>query len=274
VWSFDVFSRSLFALSAGLFFVASVSAQAQERQHFWSGDWYLKVGATGFIGPKYDGSSDRLFQAAPLISLGRAGSTVRFSSRNDNPAFAFVDRGAFRAGVVGKLIFDRDEDTSSDLKGLDPVRFGGELGGFAEVYPADWLRIRAELRQGIRSHHGLVADVAADGFVDVSDNVRVSAGPRLSAATSDYFDAYYGVSSSEAAKSGYSKYTPSGGLNSIGAGAAITWQATEKLETSAFAEYKRLMGPAADSSIVNEGGSRNQFLVGLSATYRFDFTLE
>lgn len=266
--------RSAFSLSVGLFLVVSSAAQAQERQHFWSGDWYLKVGATGFIGPKYDGSSDRLFQAAPLISLGRAGSTVRFSSRNDNPAFAFVDKGAFRAGVVGKLIFERDDDTSSDLKGLDPVRFGGELGGFAEVYPTDWLRIRAELRQGIRSHQGLVADVAADGFVDVSDNVRVSAGPRLSAATSDYFDAYYGVSSSEAAKSGYSKYTPSGGLNSVGAGAAITWQATEKLETSAFAEYKRLMGPAADSSIVNEGGSRNQFLVGLSATYRFDFTLE
>ena len=104
--------------------------------------------------------------------------------------------------------------------------------------------------------------------------MRVSAGPRLSAATSDYFDAYYGVSSSEAAKSGYSKYTPSGGLNAVGAGAAITWQATEKLETSAFAEYKRLMGPAADSSIVREGGSRNQFMVGISAMYRFDFTLD
>jgi outer membrane scaffolding protein for murein synthesis (MipA/OmpV family) len=267
-----VFNRSLLALSLGLFFSSSLSAHAQDG--FWSGDWYLKVGATGFIGPKYDGASARLFQAAPLISFGRAGSAVRFSSRNDNPAFAFVDQGAFRAGVVGKLIFQRDEDTSKDLKGLDPVRFGGELGGFAEVYPTDWLRIRAELRQGIRSHNGLVADVAADGFVDVSDNVRLSAGPRLSAATSDYFDAYYGVSGSESAKSGYSQYKPSGGLGSLGAGAAITWKATEKLETSAFAEYKRLMGPAADSSIVREGGSRNQFLVGLSATYRFDFTLD
>ncbi|WP_414692881.1 MipA/OmpV family protein [Pararhizobium sp.] len=269
-----MFRPSAFFLSVGLIFAVPLSAEAQDGQHFWSGDWYLKVGATGFIGPKYDGGSDRLFQAAPLISFGRAGSTVRFSSRNDNPAFAFVDQGAFRAGVAGKLIFERDEDTSSDLKGLDPVRFGGELGGFAEVYPTDWLRIRAELRQGIRSHHGLVADVAADGFVDVSDNVRLSAGPRLSAATSDYFDAYYGVSSSEAAKSGYSKYTPSGGIGSVGAGAAITWKATEKLDTSAFVEYKRLMGPAADSSIVNEGGSRNQLLFGLAATYRFDFSLD
>jgi len=38
-------------------------------------------------------------------------------------------------------------------------------------------------------------------------------------------------------------------------------------------EYRRLLGPAADSSLVQERGSRNQVLVGLSATYRFDFTL-
>ena len=261
-----------FALSA--FLISAPAATAQEAGHFWSGDWYLKVGATGFLGPKYDGSSKMLFQAAPLISLGKSGSTVRFSSRNDNPSFAFVDTGAFRAGVAGKLIFDRDEDTSDDLKGLSPVKFGGELGGFAEVYPTDWLRLRAEVRQGIRSHHGVVADVAADGFIDVTDNIRVSAGPRLSAATSDYFEAYYGVNGAEAAASGLSEYKPSGGLNSVGVGTAITWQATDKLDTSAFAEYKRLKGPAADSSLVKERGSRNQFMVGLSATYRFDFSLD
>ena len=60
---------------------------------------------------------------------------------------------------------------------------------------------------------------------------------------------------------------------SAGVGAAITWQATDKIETSAFAEYKRLMGPAADSSLVKERGSRDQFLIGLSATYRFDFSI-
>ena len=77
----------------------------------------------------------------------------------------------------------------------------------------------------------------------------------------------------EATASGLSNYTPHGGVGSAGVGAAITWQATEKLETSAYAEYKRLLGPAADSSLVRERGSRNQVLVGLSATYRFDFTL-
>ena len=60
---------------------------------------------------------------------------------------------------------------------------------------------------------------------------------------------------------------------SIGAGAAITWQVNDKIETSAFGEYKRLVGPAGDSSLVRQRGDRDQFLVGVSATYRFDFTL-
>ncbi len=77
----------------------------------------------------------------------------------------------------------------------------------------------------------------------------------------------------KSAASGLSPYSPHGGIHSAGVGAAINWQATEKLETGAYAEYRRLMGSAANSSLVRERGSRNQFLVGLSATYRFDFTL-
>jgi outer membrane scaffolding protein for murein synthesis (MipA/OmpV family) len=86
-------------------------------------------------------------------------------------------------------------------------------------------------------------------------------------------DAYYGVNGKQAIKSGLSKYDPKGGFYSAGLGAAVTWQATDKIEASTFAEYKRLLGSAADSSLVQERGSRNQFLIGVSSTYRFDFKL-
>lgn len=47
---------------------------AAPRQNWWSGDWYLKLGAKGFIAPRYEGAKDYLLRAAPVISLGRAGS--------------------------------------------------------------------------------------------------------------------------------------------------------------------------------------------------------
>ncbi|MNL83906.1 MltA-interacting protein MipA [compost metagenome] len=59
----------------------------------------------------------------------------------------------------------------------------------------------------------------------------------------------------------------------MGVGTALTWQATENLSASAFAEYSRLTGPAADSSLVRERGSRNQLMFGVSASYKFNFGL-
>ena len=179
-----------------------------------------------------------------------------------------------RAGLNGKIIFERDGDDADELEGLDPVRFGAEIGGFAEFYPTDWLRVRGEVRQGIRSHSGVVADVRVDAFKDITPSVRVSGGPRVSFASEDYFDAYYGVNATESANSGLSEYSPDGGgIKSIGFGGAYDWKVTEKFTTSVFSEYSRLMGEAADSSLVEERGSLNQFTFGVSAAYRFDFTM-
>lgn len=267
-------ARRLLSILVGAFLASGPAAAfAGDGDAWWSGDWYLKVGAAGFVAPRYEGAKSYLLQVQPLISLGKAGQTVRFSSRNDNPSFAFFDNGPIRAGVVGKLVMPRNANDSADLKGLDPVKLGVELGGFVEAYPTDWVRVRAEVRQGIRSHDGVVADLSADAFTDLTPTVRLSAGPRLSLASNGYMDAYYKVDGREAIRSGLAKYNPNGGLQSAGIGGAITWQATEKIEASAFTEYKRLLGDVAESSLVRERGAKNQFLIGLSSTYRFDFTL-
>lgn len=261
-------------LSASLLIVALPGTASANGLFDWiHGDWKLIVGGTAMMAPDFEGSKDLMFRALPIISLGKAGPEARFTSRNDNISVSLFDNGAVRAGATGKIVFERDDDDSDELEGLDPVRWGVELGGFAEFYPTDWMRVRGEVRHGIRSYSGIVADVAVDAFVDVTNTVRVSAGPRISFASADYFDAYYGVDAEESVASGLSEYDPGGGLKSIGIGGAYDWKTTEKLTTSFFAEYERLMGPAADSSLVEEKGSPNQFTFGVSASYRFDFTM-
>lgn len=266
--------RLLAPLSLGLFLSSAGLASAQGGGSWWSGDWYVSIGAAGFVAPDFEGSSHSKLQFSPLISVGRQGPGPRFSSRNDNPSFALIENDAFRAGIVGKLITKRDDDTSGALVGLATVPWGLEVGGFAEVYPTDWLRARAEVRQGIRSHDGIVADVAVDAFTDLTPELRLSAGPRATVASQGYYDAYYGVSAKQSAASGLSQYDPGDGIQSVGAGAALTWQATENISTSSFVEYRHLTGPAGDSSLVRERGSRNQLLIGVSATYKFNFSLQ
>lgn len=267
-----VFKPAFAVLAACLSLFSAQTALAGD--HLWSGDWALTLGGTGFVGPKFEGSKKNSLQFAPIISLGKQGIGPRYVSRNDNPSLSLFDEGAFRAGVTGKLVMPRDPDDEKELKGMKEIKLGGELGAFAEVYPTEYLRVRGEMRQGIRSHHGVVGDIAADGFVDVTPNIRVSAGPRMRIASADYFDHYYGVSAASAAAGGPSAYSPSGGIHSVGVGGAVDWKPTENITASSFVEYRRLTGPAADSSLVKERGSENQLVIGLSASYKFNFTLE
>lgn len=269
-------NRLAFSVLAAMLSYPAFGADADidPRRYGWfSGDWRLTVGASGFYAPEYAGDDHLALNIVPLISLGKAGPEARFTSRNDNISFSLFDNGPLRLGPTGKILFQRDEDDSSDLEGLDEVRWGAEIGAFAEYYPTDWLRIRGELRHGIRAHDGFVGDVDVDAFYDVTGAVRISGGPRVSFASSDYFDTYYGVSGSESAASGLPEYEPGSGFESAGVGGAITWKATDKVTASLFGEYARLVGPAADSPLVKERGSENQFTFGVSSTYRFDFTV-
>jgi hypothetical protein len=171
---------STIAAAVAAFTMTASSAWAQSGGGiggWFSGNWYLKVGGAVLHKPKFEGADGRSFAFQPMISLGKAGgNSARFTSRNDNISLAFVDTGTFRAGAAGKLVFRRDGDTDGRLNGLSPVRFGGELGGFAEVYPTDNLRMRGEVRHGIRSHSGVVVDLSADLFHDVTDTIQISAG--------------------------------------------------------------------------------------------------
>lgn len=267
--SFGRFSGVALTLAA---VAASGPANAGEGAFGWiSGDWYLTLGATGMVAPSFEGSKKYMLSAVPIISLGKAGNDTRFSSRNDNISLALIDDGEVRAGVAGKILFGRDAE--DELDGLHDVRWGGEVGAFFEFYPTDWMRARVEVRQGIRAHSGVVGDVAVDAFYDVTPEVRISGGPRVSFATEDYFDTYYGVNAQEAINSGLNAYNPGGGFKSAGVGGAVTWKATDNITASLFGEYSRLMGPAANSSIVRERGSRDQLTIGVSTSYRFDWSM-
>jgi outer membrane scaffolding protein for murein synthesis (MipA/OmpV family) len=260
-------------LTAGSAHAQDTSADAgYETARPWNSGWYLTLGASVMTAPKFAGSNSNAFFAAPIVSLGRYGNEARFVSRNDNIALALIDQQSFRVGASGKFIWGRDSDDYDQLRGLSDVKFGGEIGAFVDVYPTDWMRIRADVRHGVRSHNGVVADINADAFLDVVPRVRVSAGPRLTFATANYFDAYYGVSAAESRASGLAAYDPGGGVESAGFGGAISWNVTDRLTASTFAEYKRLLGPAADSSIVTQRGARDQWTLGVSSTYRFDLT--
>jgi len=156
------------------------------------------------------------------------------------------------------------------LFGLGNVPWAVEIGAFAEYWWAPWLRTRGEVRQGFNGHHGVVADLFVDAVVPVNPQLTLSGGPRITLATTKATSPYFSINAVQSAASGLPTYAAEGGIHSVGAGTKARYFWTPQFATHAFVEYERLTEDAANSPLVTQRGSPNQFTIGFGATRSFD----
>jgi outer membrane protein len=250
------------ALSVAALWLAAGSASA--------GDWTVNLGAEGRMVPSFLGSDRYIFAPFPVIDIRRAGTPERFHSPRDGASIGIIENGSFRLGPTVKIELPRRESDDDDLRGLGNVDWTIEAGLFAEYWPLQWLRTRAEVRQGLGGHHGIVADLTADAVVPVTPKLTLSAGPRVTLVTAAANDPYFSIDAVQSANSGLPIYDAGGGVQSYGFGTQARYQLTPKWETHLFLEYTHLSGDAANSPLVQQRGSAEQVQVGLGASYAFD----
>ena len=177
-------------------------------------------------------------------------------------------------GPAVKLVWERRASSYTALNGLGNVDYAVQAGAFAEYWPMPWMRLRVEARQGIGGETGVTGDTFLDAIVPIGP-WTLSAGPRMTlqsaAATSPYFSITpaQSVGSTVAGLPALPVYHAGGGLYSYGAGAMAQYTFNPQWTTHAIFEYERLTDSAANSPLVRQRGSPDQFTVGLGATYSF-----
>jgi outer membrane scaffolding protein for murein synthesis (MipA/OmpV family) len=96
----------------------------------------------------------------------------------------------------------------------------------------------------------------------------VTVGPRVRVNDDDYADAYFGITPAVAAATGFrlrsGRRRPGGRVV-----AGVTHQLTRSFGVYGYAGYDRLVGDAADSPIVQNFGSEDQFSAGLALFFTF-----
>lgn len=268
-------SKSVFVRSAACacIVVAGASATSAKAQSSKPGAWQMTVGAGVRAQPSYEGSDRFSIAYRPIISFGRAGAVRWWSAEDDAISFGLVNGDNWRAGVGGALVMPRSGKDQRHLNGLEKVPFGVEIGGFGEYYPTTWLRARADLRQAVRGHGGLVSELKLDAFTDPNAQWSFGAGPRLTIVNTKYVDSYFSVTPSEAVASGYPVYRGKGGVHSVGAIAQATYRWTEAVKSTAYVKYEFLTGGASKAPVVvSPLGSRHQLELGFSTSWTFDLT--
>lgn len=241
--------------------------------------WNFSIGLGAIATPNYLG--DDAYSLSVVPDLRVAWADRFFASVGQGVGYNVINANGWRAGPILKYDFGRDEDGSSpfslsggdtnDLRGLGDVDGTFELGGFVEYTYAN-VAGKLELRQGIGGHEGLIGDAELKykrAFKLGQSRAIVTFGPELTFGNSNYMSTYFDVNAAQAAASGLTAFDADGGLLSYGIGGSLTYLVTPRVAVTWFAGYDRLTGDAADSSLVKERGSANQFGGGLFVSYTF-----
>jgi len=258
-------------------FFLSLPGQAQAQSRDYSTltspqsaqNWYVTLGAGVRYQPDYTGSDDYVFRARPIISLGKGLKSTWWSAEDDAMLSIGVFSGqGWRIGFSGDLLWKRSAKVNPLLVAVPATKFGAEAGAFAEFYPTSWLRGRVDLRRGIVAHDGVVADLKLDAFTNMGP-WTLGVGPRMRIASADYVRTYFGTYGAQPGTGGLLQRFNTG-VHTVGALAQITYHWSDQLKTTAYVEYKHLVGDATRSAIVRPFGSRDSLTIGLSASYSFD----
>lgn len=233
-------------------------------------DFTFDIGAGGVWRPAFEGSDEYQIDPIPAFDI-RYKDWLFLSSRRGLGLDLIQDQDrVWRAGPIINYRLPRYDGESNALSGLGDVDGAVEAGGYVEYTPSPFGG-KLEVRQGFGGHHGILVDMGVSYRETLTDELMLNLGPGATWASDDYMETYFGISSAQSARSGYPAFDADAGFKDVSFGGALTYSPLPFLALTGFANYERLLGDAADSPLVRDGGSPNQVMVGVTMTLRFGF---
>lgn len=229
--------------------------------------WSISLGVVGGFSPDYEGSDDYEFGVGPDFAVSWQD---RVFYKGKSLGANLIRNENLKAGPIVSWDSGRDEDDNDKLEGLGDVDSSVEVGGFIS-YRMKPMRFRLEARQDIDSgHEGALVELSGGTNLPFK-KLRVFMSLGATWASDDYMESFFGVSSSQSASSGLKQYNADSGIKDVKVGLTTGYSITQRWRVGGKVEYKRLVGDAADSPIVDD---ENQFLAGLSLSYHWGSGVE
>lgn len=244
--------------------VPLATAAAQERS------WDLRLGAGAIVAPAYEGSDrykvspfpfiqgnyrDRVFVTGPILGANLISTTL--------------GGGKLQIGPLARYDFGRDEDDDDALRGLGNIDGGLDLGGFARYAHGPWSLGLSAYQNVTKSENGLTAEAEGAYSTQLVGKLRGTVSLAATWADRDYMQTHFGISGQQSRNSGYAPFTAGAGFKDASATLGLTYPLGQHWMLYGQLRYKRLLGDAADSPIVSQAGSADQYRASLFVIYRF-----
>ena len=211
-------------------------------------EWEVIVGGGAMLQPKYEGSDEMEVSPLPLVS---ATFFDRLTIDPTGVDLKVYELGPFQFDLTGGYDFGRKEDDADALRGMGDIDGGVTVGGKTTFTygPAEFF---VSLDKTIGGNEGLLGSVGAEFTQPITEKLILGAGASATFADKNYMESYFGVTSAQSARSGYSAYKPAAGVKSVDLSASATYMLTENWVIRAEQEVGFLVGDAANSPIVKQ----------------------
>lgn len=234
--------------------------------------WEVGVGAGVVYHPDYEGSDDYEVDPVPLLLLNYRDIVMLRGPGLMIDVFQLTGSELaedLSFGVIAKYDDGRERDDNTVLWNLTEIDSGMEAGVFAEyeLGPVSF-GLTAVTDTGTR-HEGTVAELKIGYQRALGMRLHGEIGVSASWADDDYTQSYFGISARDSQASGLREYTAEGGLKDAGVAASLHYLVSEHWRVTGRLAYRRMLGDAADSPLVEDEGSQNQAMGAVIVSYSF-----
>ncbi|MBU2090698.1 MAG: MipA/OmpV family protein [Alphaproteobacteria bacterium] len=241
-------------------------------QQTGKGDWEVMLGAGGLFQPEYEGSDE--YEVSPLPLLMVNYRDLVFLRGPVLGANVFTLKGPqpgdeLQIGPLVRYSMGRDQDDSDDLRGMGDIDGGFEVGGFIAYSTGPWSAGLTMFRDVSDAHDGLTMELSAGHRMSLGPKLMLRSEVSATWADDDYTQSFFGVTGMQSARSGMRQYAAEGGFKDAGITLDLDYRLTESWGITGRLGYKRMLGDAADSPLVKDRGSEDQFSTGLFVSYKF-----
>jgi outer membrane scaffolding protein for murein synthesis (MipA/OmpV family) len=234
--------------------------------------WNVTLGAGASYSPDYEGSDDYEVDPLPLIAINYrdfirlrgTGLTIDFLGLSDSK---FAE--AFSFGALVKYDDGREANDNPVLRRLTDIDQGADGGLFAEyeLGPVSF-GLTAVQDLGTR-HEGTTAEFKIEYGRALASRLRGQIDASVSWADDDYTQSYFGISAADSQASGLREFTAESGLKDAGVSASLHYLINEHWRVTGRLAYRRMLGDAADSPLVEDEGSQHQASGAVIVSYGF-----
>ena len=220
------------------------------------------------VRPDYEGSSDYEFVPLPAGSA-RFSNGMYVQLLGLNLRANLIPSKMWRLGPVYNYRPERSDVENNKVDKMKNISDANELGVFGGFEWSNWFVFLDVLADTGNAYDGWYATLKGGYNWMISNEWMLSMGAHTTYANDDYMETYFGVSASDSARSGLSRYNADGGMKDYGIDLGLNWNFASSWALRGVASISELVGDADNDSPVVDEGSETQFTGGVMVMFKF-----